>query len=445
MKKTLILALVALITLSVYAKQIPTAQITNVAIKERSNKVDISFSVFVPKIGSDHKLTLTPVIYHDSLSQSLTPIVIMGNKKVAVDKRSKQPIVKAVKGKAKQSIPYQVAIPYEDWMGEVSLMVNSSVEGCCENEALASLSLVSNKLIHYDIAPVFNIENAEPKLTELQKFDNEAVFLYPAMEYDKRYEIFEQQRERGALTVSFQQGFSSIDPSYKNNRQTLAQINKALDLIESDPNASLKKIVIVGLASPEGSLAKNDILAEKRATSLKYFVGERVKYDPNLFDIINGSEDWDGLKTLVEKSRMPNRWQVLEIIENYSVRAGREVELMKLDRGNPYRYMMAHFFPQLRNAGYVQIYYDTTPDPDAERAKSAIKFIKNKEYDKALPLLLSIKGDKKLENMIGVCYMMAGEYAQATTYFDKAIANDNSDASEAASNLEQIRILQSIR
>lgn len=445
MKKTLALALLALITLSVYAKHIPTTQITKVAIKERSNKVDISFNVFVPKIASDYKLTLTPVIYHDSLSQSLTPIVIMGNKKLAVDKRSKQPTVNVVEGKTKQSIPYRVTIPYEDWMGEISLKINSTMEGCCENEALTSLNLVSNKLIHYDIAPVFNIANVEPKLTELQKFDNDAVFLYPAMEYDKRYEIFEQQREQGALTVFFQQGFSSIDPSYKSNRQTLAQVNKALDLIESDPNASLKKIVIVGLASPEGSLAKNDILAEKRATSLKYFVGERVKYDPNLFDIINGSEDWDGLRKLVEKSRMPNRWQVLEIMDNYSVREGREVELMKLDIGKPYRYMMEHFFPQLRNAGYVQIYYDTTPDPDAERAKSAIKLIKNKEYAKALPLLLSIKGDKKLENMIGVCYMMTGEYAQAISYFDKAIANDNSDADQAASNLEQIRILQSIK
>lgn len=444
MGKLLTLALALFITINVHAEQIPTAKITNVSVKEKDKNVTVSFNVFVPKVGSNDKFILTPVLYNLNGSKQLTSISYIGKNKSIMDKRLKKTINKDVIGKEKQNIPYRIVIPYEDWMNEVSLKINSSIEACGKRSSLASLNIMTNKLIHYDVKPEFNASIIKPELTALQKFDQTASFLYPASEYANRYEIFEKKREKGSLVVAFQQGFWSIDPFYMSNRQTLTQVNKVLNLIEADPNASLQKIVIVGLASPEGSLAKNDILAEKRANSLKYFVGERVKYDPNLFEIINGSEDWDGLKKLVENSHMPGRWQVLEIIGNYSVRGGREVELMKLNAGDPYRYMQKHFFPQLRSAGYVQIYYESKPDVETEKLNNAIKLINNKQYEQALPILLSVTGDKQLENTIGVCYMMTGDYDQAKSYFEKAIANENKDASDAATNLEQIRIVQSI-
>lgn len=448
MRKIVSTLLLSLLAVSVFAQKDGKVTISNLSIKKTDNTVQVSFDAMIPKLASDYQLRLTPVLFNDSQSKSLLPIVVMGKKKATINRRHNKSVDEGnnwVAGKEKMVIPYKLSIPYEPWMNTLSLNIDRTIQGCCEEIPLASYNTVSDQLMHYDIEPTFNAATVRPKLSELQKFDQTAPFLYPAIDYDRRYEIFEQQREQGALIVYFQQGYSSIDPTYKSNRKTLAQVNKVLDLIEADPNASLKKIVIVGLASPEGSLAKNDILAEKRASSLKYFIGERVKHDPNLFELINGSEDWDGLKKLVENSRMPDRWQVLEIIENYSVTGGREHHLMNLKGGRPYFYMMDHFFPQLRNAGYVQIYYESTPDVDAEKINSAIEMIGKKQYDTALPLLLSVKGDKQLENMIGVCYMMTGDYAQATTYFEQVISKGNGDAAEAASNLEQIRIVQSIK
>lgn len=454
MRKLLSLTFALFITCSVYAEQTPTAKITNVSVKENNKNVTVSFNVFVPKVGADEQFILTPVLYNTEGSKSLTSITFTGNKKIITEKRSKETTGKEITnksttgkdiiGKEKQNIPYKVVIPYEDWMSEVSLRINSSLDACGEINILASLNILDNKLIYYDVKPMLSASIVKPQMTALQNFDKTASFLYPVSDYANRYEIFEQRRESGSLVISFQQGFWSIDPFYKNNRQTLAQVNKVLDLIDADPNATLKKIVIVGLASPEGSLEKNDILAEKRANSLKYYIGERVKYDPDLFEIINGSEDWAGLKQLVENSRMPGRWQILEILEKYSVRGGREMELMKLNSGDPYRYMAEYFFPQLRNAGYVQLYYESTPDVETVKLNSAIRLLNNRQFEQALPILLSIRVDKQLENTIGVCYMMIGDYAQAAAYFEKAIVNDNKDASDATINLEQIKIMQSI-
>lgn len=330
-------------------------------------------------------------------------------------------------------------------MSEVSLRLDRKVESCCKEESLASMNLVAGKLIYYDLSPVIDTTSIKAPLTALEQYDQTAPFLYPAKDYDLRYEIFEKQREKGALVVYFEQGYSSIDPLFKGNQNMLKQVNKVLDMIEADPNASLKKIVIVGLASPEGTLAKNDVLAEKRANSLKFFVGERLKYNHDLFEIINGSEDWEGLKKLVEESQMPDRWQVLEIIANYSVRAGREKQLMDLKGGNPYRYMMQHFFSQLRNAGYVQIYYDTKPNPVQEQqianTNNGINLIKEGKYSEALTALSQVDDQKRVANAIGVCYMMTGDYAKAEEYFNQAVADGNPDAAE---NLKRIRIVQSI-
>jgi hypothetical protein len=79
--------------------------------------------------------------------------------------------------------------------------------------------------------------------------------------------------------------------------------------------------------------------------------------------LYNGSEDWHGLRMLVERSDMPSKHRVMEIIDTVPVwdsktRRGRERELMDLDGGAPYRYMYRNFFPLLRNATYIKIYYD---------------------------------------------------------------------------------------
>lgn len=442
------LLLSLLIVVGVFAQEDGEVTISNLSIRKIDHNLSVSFDALIPKLGSNYQLRLTPVLRNDSLSQSLTPIVVMGNKKAIINKRRKQLADKGnywVAGKKNRLISYKQSIPYECWMNQLSLDIHRTIQGCCQEIPLTACQAVTRQLIHYDIKPLFDVAVVRPKLSALQQLDQMAPFLYPATDYERHNEIFEQQREKGALIVYFQQGLGKIDLGYKSNKQTLDQVNKVLDLIEADPNASLKKIVIVGFSSPEGTLAKNDVVATKRANSLKHFVGERVKYNSDLFELINGSEDWDGLKKLVENSDMPSRKQVLDIIENYSVQGGREVELMKLKGGNPYRYMAEHFFPQLRNAGYIQIYYESTPDAEAQQLSRAIELIKGKQYSQALPLLLSVKGKKQLENMIGVCHMMMGNYEQATTCFEQAIAQGNSDATDAALNLKQILRVQSIK
>jgi hypothetical protein len=123
-------------------------------------------------------------------------------------------------------------------------------------------------------------------------------------------------------------------------------------------------IVIAGFASPEGSPELNDRLALDRAVAVKEFMMDNSSVEGRSIRIFNGGTDWAGLKKLVEESDIYRKQRIVDIIENTPVwdsrrGVGRRGELMRLDGGDPYRYMLTNFFPQLRQAAYIRVYYES--------------------------------------------------------------------------------------
>ena len=56
---------------------------------------------------------------------------------------------------------------------------------------------------------------------------------------------------------------------------------------------------------------------------------------------------------------MEYRQEVLDIIDSYTIeQEERKTKLKQLAEGKPYAYMLDSFYPSLRNAGYLQVYYD---------------------------------------------------------------------------------------
>lgn len=413
--------------------------ITDSQIVEQNNEVTVRFIAKIGKVKSDEKLIVTPVLYTDLHTKELAPIIIMGRNKAISESRTGN--MKTKKSRGKQIVSYTITIPYEEWMGEVSLRIESLSESCCATVSLPNHYIARNQLIHYDLQAVYSSVKIEVEPTELEKYDREAPFLYSMTDYDKRYETIQTQREKGALKIYFKQGSSLIDSHFSNNAQILEQVNNVISLIQSTPAAKLRKIVILGLTSPEGTLSHNTKLAIKRAESLKNYLASRVTDVDKTVTIIPADEDWDGLVNLVKASDMQYREEVLEIIEQYPVKQGREKHLMDLREGRPYRYMLEHFFPQLRNAGYIQIYYDFEPDTTIVKLNSAIELINDKQYAESLAILGTLKTHMRVDNLMGVALMMMGRYAEAELHLSRAAEGGNK---EAAQNLEQIKKKQRI-
>lgn len=90
---------------------------------------------------------------------------------------------------------------------------------------------------------------------------------------------------------------------------------------------------------------------------MKQYILSHISLPDSCFELVNGGEGWDELRYQVEKSEMSDKKEIIRIIDDIPILHGRETHLMKLNKGIPYRYMKEHFFPELRRAGYIKVYY----------------------------------------------------------------------------------------
>jgi hypothetical protein len=65
---------------------------------------------------------------------------------------------------------------------------------------------------------------------------------------------------------------------------------------------------------------------------------------------------------MVEKSNLPEKRDILSIIDNTPVwdsgrQVGRLGELMRLNGGRTYRYLLNEYFPYLRSGAFIRVYH----------------------------------------------------------------------------------------
>lgn len=440
------------------------------SIKKVGDVVHISFDINDTDIHPNNKTVFSPVLSGNGHTLDLHKLTIYGRRKYISDQRGGKPDdteLHIIKKGNSSNITYTETVQWQDWMQKVDLKLSKIEEGCGSQRPLQSEVLAKDKLLFYEVSPLFDDRALEYELTELERYDLENPFLHPAEDYHKRYEILLKDRDKGTSIIHFKVGSHVIDMDMGDNKAVLESVIKALELISSDPNASLKKIIVAGYASPEGSLKFNTELAQRRAESVVSFLNSEIRSaDNSVYELYNGREDWDGLKELVGNSMMQNKDEVIRVIDSYTIeQEERKAHLKKLNGGSTYRYMLENFYPPLRNAGYVQVYYDidrraTIPtaitdesgrttwiDPDSPQnigvtqINRAIELIKAAKYEEALALLEKTPERKEIYNLKGVCQMMLGDYDNARIMFKKAIEHGDD---KAVDNLRELDIVGSI-
>lgn len=465
MKRYAIPILSLLLTADVWSAVPEKLTVGNTKIRKVNETVEVSFDVHIDKLNRNYKVELTPELHNSANRQALEPIILTGKRRNLYDIRNEANGGKRyiIRRGTPNTIRYSRTVHYRDWMNTVSLSLRQVVTGCCTDNRKPEQTLAADKLLHYEIVPAFNTTPLEYRLTELEKHSLENPFLHPVEDYPNRYDILFNERTMGTAVIRFTVGSDAIDMNIPGNRELLRAVEKAFKLIIDDPNASLKRMMIAGYASPEGSLAFNTALAQRRAESFRNYLQSNLDlpYNENLFELYNGREDWEGLRRLVASSDMEYRQEVLEIIDAYTIeQQERKTKLKQLADGKPYAYMLENFYPSLRNAGYLQVYYDidrtasiatavtdeqgrtTWVDPNTPQnigvtlINKAIKRMMDGDYDAALKELESQKENPAAFNYIGVCYMILGDYGQAESFLRKAEANGDP---YAAVNLEHIR------
>lgn len=176
---------------------------------------------------------------------------------------------------------------------------------------------------------------------------------------------------RDSVVIYFQQGKTELLPEFHDNHCSLERIADSLRTSYSDSVYRLQRILVVGGASPEGSVKINRMLSEKRAEVLFNHLSRYGSLPDSLKSTFFIGRDWKGLARLVESDdEVPFRDETLtllrEIADDERIDDTSNNEnlrrLQQLRGGVPYSYLYKNIFPMLR-ASRLYLWYEKVWNP----------------------------------------------------------------------------------
>ena len=320
-----------------------TITIVPVRLEQLGETVHIDFDILMKdvKVKSAHGVDLIPQLVSPTTTYELPRVSIKGKNEYLVHER--RLAVMSAKAKRNYKAPYLIE---KNQKKKTGCWRRNRKRRLMNVEHTFDKVTLERMLVPYVVTP--HLSYVEPKVEEIKSRDIQA-------------ECF----------LDFEVNKVDIRPEYMSNPQELAKIRAMIDDLKSDANVNVKRLDIIGYASPEGTLAANKRLSEGRAMALRNYLAARYDFPRNQYYIIFGGENWDGLVEALDTFEMDYKEEVLDIITNVPIEKGRETKLMQLRGGVPYRLMLKELFPSLRVA-ICKVSYDVR-NFNLEEAKEVIK------------------------------------------------------------------------
>lgn len=312
---------------------------------------------------------------------------------------------------------YESKVPLKRWMKVANLGIRRQIVGCaCESD-------VTDENIAQD--SLFKDPQVQRRIPE-----------YVLADVDRMWDF-----GRDELEIVFKVSKTEIDSSVFDNEITFGKILKAVDNIFRNPKYRFDKIQVAGYASPEGPPAFNNWLGENRAKALiDYIIKHRPQYNLTMdnFEIVNGEENWAGLRRVLVGSYMKGKDQVIAIIDDEKLNGEqKKLKIWAMEQGRVWRRMLKNIYPYLRCARYLAVYYDSTDDEAADLINQANSLIREGKYTEAIGHMDTVKEDVRSYNTMGVALMMQGKFEEAMPWFEKALENN---CLSAQSNIDAINV-----
>ena len=269
--------------------------------------------------------------------------------------------------------------------------------------------------------------------------------LRPSSEYKPYTPDRILRKEEGALYVFFPLDKSLLQRSFtegnsqRDNGPVLDEIMDITRSILQDTTSSVSRIQIVGLASVEGPEKRNQRLSDERALAMQRYIQDRLPVPDDLFESVGGGEAWTELRDMVEDLiasgggdglSVAQLEEVRRIIDKENDPAKRERALRKLEGGKVYKSLLDHVFRELRNSGYIRIYFDYVPDRNALMINQAIDLMEAGKADEALQILDIIKDDARSRNARASALLRLGREDEAVAVLKEAAADGDAAAKE---------------
>lgn len=230
-----------------------------------STQLKVAFSVAAGdvEITSDDRLILTPRLTTkagDTLT--LPPVELAGkrNRRYFDRRAALRGEERAAVAAASDTLYYNKVVGVEPWMRASALLltVDCEFENCCDVRPLAALDLGATRWFTPKPKAVM------PVLSVAEQIAVREPVLKPISEYKPYTRDIPLRKMKDALYVHFPVGKWDLREDFRDNEATLSRIVDMMRRVKDDKTSSIVKVVIVGLASIEGSVAFNEHLAGRR-------------------------------------------------------------------------------------------------------------------------------------------------------------------------------------
>ncbi len=224
-------------------------------------------------------------------------------------------------------------------------------------------------------------------------------------------------------------------------KDEIKEFEKFLSEVENDERRSLKSTNIVAYASPDGAVALNSKLSDKRGETAKAAFDKITKKNP-VYAPLNISaiaEDWEGFQELVAASTIPDKDLILRVLSMYGDPAVREREIKNMSK--VFKTLADKILPELRRARFIaNVDYTNYSDEELmELAKSdteimdveALLYTATLVDDAGLKKAIYTKAGEKFKcdrafNNLAAFYIEKGNLPDAKIALSKVVAK-NSD------------------
>lgn len=372
------------------------------------------------------KVTATPVLEFAGGSVQGTPVTIQGE-----NVRANGQVVSYNNGGTVQ-IPFNTE--YKPEMAESNLYLDFAVDQNGKLYALPRVKVGEGIIATSTLASAATVD--------------------PALAKDKFQRVI---NEKYTADIRFLINQAKI----RNNQITAADyvdLNKELIAANEAANREIAGVNIASYASPDGSLAFNTELAEKRENVTTKFMENQLKKDKiTEFGELTSSftpEDWEGFQELVSKSNIQDKDLILGVLSMYKDPEQREKEIRNLS--GVFNELADQILPQLRYSR-IQASINVIGKSDQELINLFNTDPKQLTEDEILYVAtLTNDNTRKMEvynkasqiypnsyrayNNLGMTKYIAGDYAAAKADFEKAKKLDPS-SKEVDMNLGLVQLL----
>lgn len=405
-------------------------KVTPPILEEVGGQVPVTVNGFFPSKWFNKKavVTVTPVLKWNGGSAKSDPVTfqgenIQGNNLVV-------PFKDGYAYSTKFSFPYQPEMA----KSELYMTFDATVNGKKIEIPAVKVAdgVISTESIYSAAAANSNNANSEDAFQRIIKQAQEANIMF----------VIQQANVRASET----------------NSDAITALKESMKTVAGDTkNYGVENVEVSAYASPDGGMKLNDNLASQREKNAVNYIKKEMKnskLDASL-DSKYTAEDWDGFRTLVEKSNLQDKDLILRVLSMYNDPERREAEIKNLS--SVYAELAEEILPQLRRARLTLNYQIIGRSDDEIKAafKSDPKVLSCNEmlYSATLTNDVAEKkniytkttdlypNDYRAYNNLGAIAFEAGDLATASRQLNKALSL-NASAPEVHTNLANLYMAQ---